>query len=352
MVGDGVPRFVERKTTAAIIYLLAAVADSFLLLWSSRQSLNEPSRIEIAFCVLAVVLFAFAAGLASRRSRLAHSCAIAGVVGLPFLYTTTLHGNIYVNLWILFNVPDEQRRFYGSLTMEKLAILAAGLIPFAIAIGVLRLLPGRWGQRTWPAVVASFCFLAVWYSQSVMPYRIPGAVDYSRWPMLQILHVQKHGLQFHETCVKIWGHRGTPESVSITWNDRRLLTYRFQERSSHLEVPKAVGERIASLIQSSQQLKSNPVPIKPLRRWNDEGWYVTGEEIQFQAYTKENQSVPPEEMVDLFNDVAKLPRTQLDSEGRKDVCLGFCYDPLSALGALYANHRCGYEEASREYVCR
>ena len=67
---------------------------------------------------------------------MAHICAVAGVVGLPWLYATTLHGNIYTNRWILFNVPDEERRFYESLAMDKLGIVAAGLIVFAIAIGL------------------------------------------------------------------------------------------------------------------------------------------------------------------------------------------------------------------------
>ena len=35
-------------------------------------------------------------------------------------------------------------------------------------------------------------------------------------------------------------------------------------------------------------------------------------------------------MVNLFYDLEKLPRTHEPSEVRKDVCLGFCYDPLSA----------------------
>jgi hypothetical protein len=126
-------------------------------------------------------------------------------------------------------------------------------------------------------------------------------------------------------------------------------------RSAHVEVPKSLGERLASLIQSSKALKSNGEPIKPLRRWNDEGWYVTGEEVKSQAYTthtKGNQSGPPPEVVDLFDDIEKLPRTQKTAEDRKDVCLGFCYDPVAALGALFANHRCRDEESSRGYVCR
>jgi hypothetical protein len=342
----------ERKTR--IVYLFAAVADSFLLLWSSNHPLNEPSsRIEIALCMLAVALFAFAAGLVSRRPRVAHICAVAGAMGLPWLHTTTLRGNVYTNLWILFNVPDEERRFYGSPAMEKLAIAAAGLIVFAIAIGILRLLPARWGQRTWPAVAASFCFLAVWYSQSVMPYRIPGALDYSGSPMLQILHVQKHGLQFHETCIKVWGFRGLPQSSSVVvWNERRLFQYRFQQTSADVNIPQSVVERVTSLIESSKTVTSNRDAIRPLRGWDDEGWYVEGEKLAFQAYTKENQSTPPQDVGEFFQNVEKLPRRQVTTEDRKDVCLGFCYDPLSSLGALYANHRCGYEEASGDYVCR
>src|SRR6516162_921887 len=182
------------------------------------------------------------------------------------------------------------------------------------------------------------------------PYRIPGAVDYSTWPILQILHVRKQGLQFHEMCINVWGHRGFPEAVSVSRNDRRLFQYRFQQGLAHVEVPKVVGERIAPLIQSLKTVKSNREPIKPLRGWNDEGWYVAGEEVELEVYTKENQVRPPQEVVELFHDLENLPRSQQTSEGRKDVCLGFCYDPLSGLGALFANHRCRWEET--RVVCR
>jgi hypothetical protein len=177
-----------------------------------------------------------------------------------------------------------------------------------------------------------------------MPYRIPGALDYSSWPILQILHVQKHGLQFHERCVKVWGRRGVPESVSFSLNDRRLFEYRFQQKFARAELSKSLGEHVAALIQSPKPVKSNRDAITPLRRWNDEGWYVMGEDMGLRVYTKENQLTPPQEVVDLFDELKKLPRTNESSEDIKDVCLGFCYDPLSGLGALYANHRCRWEE--------
>ena len=345
----------QRKILTPVTYLLAALADAWLL--SSNQLLNEASTFETVLCVIAAILFALGAALVSRRPHVAHMCAAAGVVALPWTYRTTLQGNILVNWWIVFNVPDRELRMYNGLATAKLAILAVALIVFAIATGITRVLPGRLvfrkmplRERTWPAVAATLCLLAIWFTQSVIPYRIPGALDYSSWPILQILHLKKHGLQFHESCVKVWGHRGVPESVLFSSNDRRLFEYRFQQTFAHAEVPKLLVEHVAALIQVSKSVKSNRNLITPLRRWNDEGWYVVGEEMELQAYTNENRRTPPQEVVDLFEELEKVPRTDNSSEDRKDVCLGFCYDPLSALGALYANHRCRQEET--HFVCR
>ena len=308
-------------------------------------------------CFLAAVLFAFAAGLVSYRQNAAQMCAIAGVVALPWIYGSTLVGNIYANEWIIFNVPDRELPMYKGLATAGLTITSVALIVLAIATGVLRLLPDGWVvrrvrvcERTWPAVAVSVLFLALWFSQSVMPYRIPGALDFSSWPVLQILHVEKRGLQFHEMCVRVWGRRDQLESVSFSGNDRRLFEYRFHQRFTQGELSASLVERIGALIQSSKSVKSNREPIKPLRRWNDDGWYVAGESIELKAYTTENRVTPPQEVIDLFHDLEKIPRGQETSEDRKDVCLGFCYDPLSGLGSLYANHRCRYE--GNRYVCR
>jgi hypothetical protein len=261
------------------------------LLFAGRHFDEDFVAASLCFvCFLAAAFFAFAAGALGYYPKTAHAAALAGIAALPWIYTSVLRGNIYWNEWIVFNVPDRELRMYNNLVPTITSIIA--VVVLGVATAALRLLPDRAAARglllsgrTWPAFLASVLFLGVWFSQSVMPYRIPGALDYSSWPILQILHVQKRGLQYHETCVKVWGHRGTPESVSVTWNDRRLFEYRFQQRSAHVEVPKSLGERLASLIQSSKAMKSNGEPIRPLRRWNDEGWYVTGEEVESQAYT-------------------------------------------------------------------
>jgi hypothetical protein len=147
------------------------------------------------------------AAVISRGSRFANSCAVAAVVGLLYIYTNTLQSNIYTNYWIVFNVPDRELADYGGLLRTELTIVSVTVIVFGIAVGATRSLPDRWVvrtkpmcERTWPALALTFCFLAIWFSKSVMPYRNPGALDYSSWPILQILHLQKLGLQFHETC--------------------------------------------------------------------------------------------------------------------------------------------------------
>ena len=320
----------------------------------------EETKFNAVFCFLCfivAVLFAFAAGLISYRPKLAHVSAVAGVVALPWVYWSTLQGNIYENQWIIFNVPDRELRMYNGLATAELTIISVALVVFGITIGAIRLLPDGWVlgrvplcERTWRAAATTLLFLAVWFSQSVMPYRIPGALDYSSWPILQILHVEKRGLQFHETCIRVWGRRNQPESVSFSWNDRRLFEYRFQQRFTPGELSESLVERVSALIQSSKSVKSNQEQMKPLRRWNDNGWYVAGESIGVEAYTTENRVTPPQEVIDLFHDLDKVPRGRETSEDRKDVCLGFCYDPLSGLGSLYANHRCRYE--GTRYVCR
>ena len=185
-----------------------------------------------------------------------------------------------------------------------------------------------------------------------MPYRISGAVDYAGWPILQILRVEKRGLQFHEICISVWGYRNHPESVSFSGNDRRLFQYRFQQKQSWGELSGPLKGRIESLIQSSQVATRSWDLVQPLRTWNVDGWYFTGEGVGLKADTTDKGANPPQEIVDLFYDLERLPRLRESESDRKDVCLGFCYDPLSGLGLLYANHRCRYDASLRRYVCR
>jgi hypothetical protein len=173
-----------------------------------------------------------------------------------------------------------------------------------------------------------------------MPYRIPGALDYSDWPVLQILHVVKNGLQFHENCVRVWGRIDRPYSLSVTKDDRRLLTYRFQQTgSSGGQLSDSVAKRVRTLIAVSHQSKKSDI-VQPIRAWNADRWYVSADGSPLKIYDNSSGTPAPQEVTDLFHDLSQMRQSSETESELRDVCLGFCYDPLSAMGHLYSNHRC------------
>lgn len=299
-------------------------------------------------CFITPVFFAFAAGTIFFQPRLAHAIALLGVLAIPSIYLT-LRDSGMGNAWLLFNQPDNRFAFYPPYALFGIFFVA--LFALAIVTAGLRLLPTGWllrgspvSDRTWPALVVSLAVMIVWFCESVMPYRIPGALDYSGWPVLQILHVQKRGLQFHETCVSIDGFKFRNnyqlQSVNFSGDDRRLLRYRFKKRVTSGQLSEPIRERVRAMLASANQAHAPWAPIKPVRNWDADNWYVLAQGGGLKAYISERGSLPPPEIVDLFNDLEKLPHASESQSEFKDVCLGFCYDPLSALGYLYANHRC------------
>ena len=350
----------NKSTLAMVACLLFWPYWLFLALLNVGRFFDEPLfpyALSSFFCFLVPVLFAFAAGALRFRPALAHVFALTAFVGVPWIYWKTLKDTPLGNIWTMFNLPDRDLGIYDNLHLAEFTILSIALVVLAIATAAFRLLPDRLSfrgaqirERTGPALAITLIFVAVWFARSVMPYRIAGAADYADWPILQILHVEKHGLQFHETCVRVRGYRGDPFSISVSWNDRRLFHYRFQE--NYADLPEISVGLARPVIRSLKEQDSPREAVKPLRAWNAEGWYVMGEKVGLETYTSENGTAPPREIVDLFTQLASLPRAPQTYSDLKDVCLGFCYDPLSGLGLLYANHRCVYDAARRDYVCR
>ncbi len=363
----------------SIIYLLVAIAvlGTFLvagifLLFSKKSSLTivaaillwpywlllalicvdrwfQDSGIHAAYyflCFAAPVLFTFAAGAAFRGSLVSHALALAGIISAPFLYSDLIKGNGYGNVWLLFNQPDNRFAMYPFYTLP--GILSVALFALTISTAVVRLLPASWHtgryslrDQTWPSLIVCFGVIAIWFSQSVMPYRIPGAVDYSDYPVLQILHVEKHGLQFHERCVSVyWLRPYRPISVSFSGSDRRLFQYRFQEKGGSLQPSPVLIERIQGIVKSSAHGEHQWDVVKPLWNWKADGWYFYVQGSGLRVYGTANGAAPPHELVDLFQQLNDVPRSAESGSELKDVCLGFCYDPLSAMGRLYSNHRC------------
>ncbi|HEY6946698.1 MAG TPA: hypothetical protein VI431_16295 [Candidatus Acidoferrum sp.] len=305
-------------------------------------------------CLAAAILFAFAAGAVSYRPTFAHATALAGLVSLPWIYWSTLRGSELSNDWITFNIPDKIFGFrYSIWPTAALTILSIALIVLAIATAALRLLPARWcfrkspiSERTWPAFTAAFLFLAVWFSRSVMPYRIPGAVDYADWPILKILHVEKHGLQFHETCINV----RRDSRIYVSENRRRLFQYRFEQAHSEGQLSQPLMQRVLAIVQSGAYSKSQGEAIRPVRSWNADNWYFRVEGSSIVSYTSDMASTPPAEIVALFHDLEAMPRSSLPPSELRDVCFGFCYDPPAGLGLLFSNHRCSNDGHS--VVCR
>jgi hypothetical protein len=322
----------------------------FLLALANTGHFFEATRLEAVFyflCFVSAVLFAFAAGTISYRPTFAHVAALAGLMSAPWIYSNGMRDSGLGNVWLVLNVPDNDPGAYQR-PYAQVAIAVVGFIALAVVTSGLRLLPGKWQfrgtplrERTWPAVVASIVVLAVWFSQSVLPYRIPGAVDYSDYPVLQILHVEKRGLQFHERCFSVfWRRPYRPISVSFAGSDRRLFQYRFQHNGSLLQLPKPLVERIQTMVESSAHEKPQRDVVRPIRKRNADRWYLSGQGFGLRVYGTSNGSNPPQEVVDLFRELDAIPRSSETHSELKDVCLGFCYDPLSAMGWLYSNHRC------------
>jgi hypothetical protein len=329
-------------------WLLLALA--FLDRWFDGSPLH---KVCCFLCFLSPVLLAFAAGSVVYRSALAHSsAAFAGLMSMPWIYRSEFGNRWIVNSWIALNVPDRELAWYPPLQVW-LTILTVALVVLAGATAALRSLPQQWKigkwklcDWTWPAFVTTFAVLAVWFRLSVLPYRIPGALDYGQYPVFQVLHVEKHGLQFHETCVSVYrlGH------FSVSRNDRRLFQYRFEEKSAEGLLPDPLMQRVNATVQASVTARRKWDTITPLRAWNADGWYFLEERSGLRSYTTQKGTAPPRDIVALFHDIAAAPRSYQTQRDRKDVCLGFCYDPLAGLGYLYANHRCF--NGSSGFVCR
>jgi hypothetical protein len=59
---------------------------------------------------------------------------------------------------------------------------------------------------------------------------------------------------------------------------------------------------------------------------------------------------PPAEIVALFYELDKLPESSERQFVSHDVCLGFCYDPIAALGFDVLPHRMRLLQANRSMI--
>lgn len=256
------------------------------------------------------------------------------------------------NSWIVLNVPDQLSREYGSLRMQStLLIVSVALTSFIAVYSAIRLCPANWTIRNqsvrdllWPCFFGSAIVLVSWFVYCATPYRTPGFVDKVQ-PEIKLLHVQKRGLQFDETCITVY----KDHAFYLSRTQRRLFQYRFKSTSSSGVLPSGSMLHVQDFLRALEVEHPYTSRPKALRKWSAEGWYVVGSRTKI--FSTEDGSAPPSDVVELFNELAKQPTAHhLGTYSQKDVCLGFCYDVRAALGDVFASDRCKADENGR-YVC-
>lgn len=300
--------------------------------------------------VVCPILFLGAAVAAFRRPRLGYTAGlIAGLSTLPALaWQEKSLAGWGGNSWIILNMTPWNSDYVADaiVPLSELKIVAVALVVMAVAYSSMRLAPPHWvlqnkplSARTWPAFALCLVVLAVWYGRSVSPYRIPIIVD-AISPEMAILHVEKHGLHFHETTIEVY----KDSRFRISQNDRRLFEFQFVENVAEGVLPRGIVPRVSSVALSPELSGLHTKPAKPLRAWDAEGWYVRSSywpSSDVLAFSSEYRTAPPPGIVALFNQIGPMAEKESwTSHPMADVCLGFCYDPLAGLGIRYMNQRC------------
>jgi hypothetical protein len=311
------------KLTATAVFLTAAVSMAclFLTIWGMPSW--HPAEIAAGASPL---VFVWASVLVFFRPRWGYSLGlVAGLIALPWLVQIEVAPTTWSS-WLFFNSEGAFPLF------AKRKILSVAIIVIAIACSSVRLLPARlWlrniplYRRTWPAFAIGFLALALWFVRSVTPYGVPGFAGHGGGHEFRILHVEKRGMHIHETELS----SSRDGRVWVLRNDRRLIQYRFERSVARGMMP---YQRVITFAQSSELWRPHTPPAKALWSWNAEGWYVVLRDSRLLAFTSEYGKAPPQKVTDLFYEIEKLLASEEQTFAVRDACLGFCYDPVAALG--------------------
>jgi hypothetical protein len=330
----------KAKIASAALFVCSAISIVWLVLATPPD--NRIAPLAVLACAVGFLAASCAVFLRPRFSYLVGT--ISGIAALHWFSRIELLNFPALNSWVLFNLPDGD----PAIFIGKLRILLVVTIVTSTACSLTRLLPANWilrtlpvRERTWPAFAVCFVVIVSWYCASARPYRVPWIVDAVQ-PEFAILHVRKNGIQLHETTITVY----RDGKFYVSRNDRRLLQYRFAVRAAYGVLPQAMTTRVRLLAQSPQITNLRTLPATILRNWKAEGWYIrTGRGVV--AFTTEDMTEPPTDVVDLFHDLESVAAAEKNLETLKDVCLGFCYDPPAGLGLLYFNDRCKEQNGTR-----
>jgi hypothetical protein len=333
----------RQKITACVVYICAATSSLCLLLCllEGFPSIYRSTRLALIGSASAL----FIASLAVfRRPRVSNWLGVISGMGALYWFYGVEFGYFFpaLNSWVVFNVPDTTHESSRDILIAKLKIAFALTALAATTLAATRLLPAHWTMRNrpvrdrlWPALAS--CLLAVffWSAVSVSPYRIPWIVD-AVPAKLTLLHVEKHGSQFHETGISIF----EDGKVYLSHNDRRLFQYKFPVHMGSAILSEDNTMREAAFALAKELASAKTVPAVSLHSSDAEGWYVRTEHRHVLSFTSENHTPPPPKLLSLFRSLESAVPATKQSGDEKDICFGFCYDPLAGLGIVYMNDRC------------
>jgi hypothetical protein len=290
--------------------------------------------------LLAPLVLVTAAIFLFRHRRAGYGvAAIGAALPLPWMFLT--ESREFGNSWIAMNASDRYAGLY--LPYCQFRIVSVIALMTTLVWAATRSLPRAWNlrnrpvsQRTWPAFLTTLMVVSYWFATFAFPYRQPILVDAMR-PELSILHVEKDGFVFHETSLSIY--RGG--LFALRRNDRRLFTYDFEEvyHEGFLTSEASTTLKTVQALPALQKTQSQAP--RSMRVHHGEGWYTKMHSFAITAFTTENSTAPPPELVSFFHQIEATPLTGTGMRYRiKDICMGFCYDPKAGLGDRAENERC------------
>jgi len=334
---------------ASLLPSASAIAVAWMLISYAR--FVPLTSMDISFFAASLSPFALASTIMLRsRRRIGYVMTVIGAA-LPLFWIYRTESRVFMNTWIFLNA-SEGREDAVYLRYAQLRIICAALLLFALLTALIRLLPSRWhvrklalNRRSWPAFVITILVLARWFAAFAFPYRQPVIVD-AMVPELSVLHVEKNGFDFDETRISVY----RDGKFLMTHNDRRLFRYKFGEVWQGGWLTDALRIQLKTVLALPELQHTQDRAPMALRVAHGEGWYTEMRRGAIAAFTTENATAPPPEVVALFRGIVDIPTDgpRYDYEVR-DVCLGFCYDPQAGLGYRALNQRCRSGNDTKEY---
>lgn len=312
---------------AAVYLATAAVLISYLRFYFSWSADSWLIRCYGVVALLGAGLLLASAVYVLRARLFGHVLALAGACFAGIYLYRFYPYRFAFSPWLTFNLPDNP----PSFLVAGLTILTiTGLVAVA-ALGWERLAPSTWRigkaafrDRAWPGFAITLLFLLGWYLNSAVPYQVP---IFSRGtpPIISVLHVEKHGLQFHETGIAFFHD----SRFFVNQDDHRLFQYSFGTTGASGTLTEGYFRLLNELAFSPPALPGRRVShYSPPLAWNADRWYVLyyGRTLARPIRT-ESATPPPKQIVDLFYAAQNLPKQREWQWTARDVCFGFCYAP-------------------------